>query len=86
MHEAVTNNACDSLDFLLENDADSSILNNELYAPLHLAALCNKVDCIAVFVKHMHRIDVKIRGKHGRTALHIAAIFDHDEVAKLLVR
>ena len=44
MHDAIHSNACDSLNFLLENNADSSILNNDLYAPLHLAALLNKVD------------------------------------------
>ena len=43
MHDAVHNNACDSLDFLLEKNANSTILNNDLYAPLHLAALLNKV-------------------------------------------
>lgn len=43
MHDAVHSNACDSLNFLLENDANSTILNNDLYAPLHLAALLNKV-------------------------------------------
>ena len=85
MHEAIQNNACDSLNFLLENKADSSILNNELYAPIHLAALLNKVDCIKVFVKHREKIDVEIRGKHGRTALHMAAIYDHHEVARYLV-
>lgn len=86
MHDSIHSNACDSLNFLLEHDANSSILNAELYAPLHLAALLpNKVECIKVFIKHRDKINVEVRGKHGRTALHVAAICDQEEVAKLLV-
>lgn len=36
-------------------------------------------------VKHKGKVDPALKGKHGRTALHIAAILDHAECVKILV-
>lgn len=36
-------------------------------------------------VKHKGKVDPTLKGKHGRTALHIAAILDHAECVKILV-
>lgn len=38
--------------------------------------MLNKVDCIGIFIKHKDKIDVRIRGKHGRTALHYSGKTD----------
>lgn len=35
--------------------------------------------------RYKDRFDVQQGGEHGRTALHLAAIYDHDDCARLLV-
>lgn len=36
--------------------------------------------------KYRDVIDIQQGGEHGRTALHLAAIYDHEECARILVR
>lgn len=45
----------------------------------------NKVGGLQVMIKHKDKIDIKQGGEHGRSALHIAAIYDHEECARILV-
>lgn len=35
--------------------------------------------------KYRDVIDIQQGGEHGRTALHLAAIYDHEECARILV-
>lgn len=35
--------------------------------------------------RHKEKIEIQLGGEHGRTALHIAAIYDHEDCAKILV-
>lgn len=35
--------------------------------------------------QYKDRIDIQQGGEHGRTALHLAAIYDHEECARILV-
>lgn len=35
--------------------------------------------------KYKHIIDIQQGGEHGRTALHLAAIYDHEECARILI-
>lgn len=35
--------------------------------------------------KHRDVIDIQQGGEHGRTALHLSAIHDHEECARILV-
>jgi transient receptor potential cation channel subfamily A protein 1 len=45
----------------------------------------NKVAVLEVMSKYKDRIDILQGGEHGRTALHLAAIYDHEECARILV-
>lgn len=40
---------------------------------------------LQIFVKYKDKVNVNLGGEHGRTALHLAAIHDHDVCAKILV-
>lgn len=64
---------------------DTTILNEKKQAPIHLATELNKVRVLEVMGKHKGRIDIQLGGEHGRTALHLAAIYDHEECARTLV-
>lgn len=46
----------------------------------------NKVAVLEVMSRHKDKIDIQQGGEHGRTALHIAAIYDHEECARILVK
>lgn len=79
------NNAIDCLDFLIESGANTNILNNEMNGPIHVAVIMNQVVILKEMVKNKDKVNVMLRGKHGRSALHFAAIFDHDECVRILV-
>ncbi|XP_061382460.1 transient receptor potential cation channel subfamily A member 1 isoform X1 [Danaus plexippus] len=85
LHLAVENESLDAIDFLLQQNVDTSSLNEKRQAPIHLATELNKVSVLKVFVKHKTKFDVDIEGEHGRTALHFAAIHDHDMCARILI-
>lgn len=62
------------------------MLNEKKLAPVHLATEQNKVHALQVMGKYREVIDIQQGGEHGRTALHLAAIYDNEECARILVR
>ncbi|XP_015600034.1 transient receptor potential cation channel subfamily A member 1 isoform X2 [Cephus cinctus] len=85
LHIAVESTSLDAIDFLLKNGARSGILNEKKQAPVHLATELNRVTVLSAMIKYRDRIDVQQGGEHGRTPLHIAAMYDHDECARILI-
>uniref|UniRef100_A0A1I8PQU6 Transient receptor potential cation channel subfamily A member 1 n=1 Tax=Stomoxys calcitrans TaxID=35570 RepID=A0A1I8PQU6_STOCA len=85
IHVAVECDSFDALDYLLSIPVDTSILNEKKQAPVHLATELNKVKALRVMGKYRNVIDIQQGGEHGRTALHLAAIYDHEECARILV-
>ncbi|XP_026683068.1 transient receptor potential cation channel subfamily A member 1-like [Diaphorina citri] len=65
---------------------NTRILNNKKQAVLHLATELNKVPILLILLQYKDMIDILQGGEHGRTALHIAAIYDFDECARILVK
>lgn len=65
---------------------NTGILNDKKQAPVHMATELNKVNALKVMGKYRNNIDIQKGGEHGRTALHLAAIYDHEECARILVR
>lgn len=63
----------------------TNILNEKNLAAVHLATELNKVEALQVMGKHRNVIDIQQGGEHGRTALHLAAIYDHEQCARILV-
>lgn len=63
----------------------TDVLNEKKQAVIHLATELNKVSVLEVMSRHKDKIDIQQGGEHGRTALHIAAIYDHEECARILV-
>lgn len=50
-----------------------------------MATELNKVESLKVMGKYHKIFDIQQGGEHGRTALHLAAIYDHEECARILV-
>ncbi|XP_025200863.1 transient receptor potential cation channel subfamily A member 1 isoform X3 [Melanaphis sacchari] len=86
LHIAIEHNSLDAVEYLFQNGADPSALNDKKQAALHLAVELNRVAVLQVMCKFKDRIEVGQGGKHGRTALHLAAIHDNDECARILMR
>ena len=63
----------------------ANILNEKKQSPIHLATELNKVTALKVMGNYRNIIDIQKGGEHGRTALHLAAIYDHEECARILV-
>lgn len=60
-------------------------MNEKKQAPIHLVTELNKVSVLEVMGRHKSKIDIQQGGEHGRTALHLAAIYDHEQCARILV-
>ncbi|XP_023702416.1 transient receptor potential cation channel subfamily A member 1 isoform X3 [Cryptotermes secundus] len=86
LHVAVENESVEVVDYLLQSGVNTSILNDKKQAPIHLVTELNKVAVLEVMSKYKDRIDILQGGEHGRTALHLAAIYDHEECARILIR
>ena len=65
---------------------DTTIQNNKKQAALHLATEHNKVNVLKVMSAFHAKFNPHQGGEHGRTALHLAAIYDYAECAYILVR
>ncbi|XP_068082099.1 transient receptor potential cation channel subfamily A member 1 [Anabrus simplex] len=85
LHVAVEHDSLEAVEYLLQSGVDTSILNDKKQAPIHLVTELNKVSVLEVMGKYKDRIDIQQGGEHGRTALHLAAIYDHDECARILI-
>ncbi|XP_049819373.1 transient receptor potential cation channel subfamily A member 1 [Aethina tumida] len=85
LHIAVEHSALDVVDYLLQMDVRTDILNEKKQAPIHLATELDKVSVLEVMGRHKEKIEIQLGGEHGRTALHIAAIYDHEDCAKILI-
>lgn len=70
---------------LLYRSVNTGILNEKKQAPVHLATQLNKVAALKIMGNYRKIIDIQKGGEHGRTALHLAAIYDHEECARILV-
>ncbi|XP_063910671.1 transient receptor potential cation channel subfamily A member 1 isoform X3 [Zophobas morio] len=85
LHVAVEHECLDAVDYLLQVGVKTNILNEKKQAAIHLVTELNKVKVLEVMGRHKEKIDILQGGEHGRTALHIAAIYDHEECARLLI-
>ncbi|KAH8259773.1 hypothetical protein KR026_010148 [Drosophila bipectinata] len=85
LHVAVECDAYEALDYLLSIPVDTGVLNEKKQAPVHLATELNKVKSLRVMGQYRNVIDIQQGGEHGRTALHLAAIYDHEECARILI-
>ncbi|KAL1517881.1 hypothetical protein ABEB36_001587 [Hypothenemus hampei] len=85
LHVAVESEALDAIDYLLTVGVKTGILNEKKQAPVHLATELSKISVLETMAKQKDKIDIQQGGEHGRTALHIAAIYDHDACARILI-
>lgn len=68
------------------SSVETNILNEKNLSPVHLATTLNNVKALQIMGKYKNIIDIQQGGEHGRTALHLAAIYDHEDCARILVR
>lgn len=66
LHHAVLGNAVECVKFLMEKNANTSLLNNDMNGPIHMAVIMNKVEVLRVLVANKDRNHILLRGKHGR--------------------
>ncbi|XP_066908151.1 transient receptor potential cation channel subfamily A member 1 isoform X3 [Halyomorpha halys] len=85
LHIAVEHESLEAIDFLFQFGVDANVLNEKNQAVIHLATELNKPKVLLAIASYKDKIDVNQGGEHGRTALHLAAIYDHDECARILI-
>ncbi|KAL4236081.1 E3 ubiquitin-protein ligase mib1 [Mactra antiquata] len=86
LHDAISKKRDDMITLLLEYHADLTITNNNGFNALHHAALRGNPSAMRILLSKVPRqwvIDEK--KDDGYTALHLAALNNHVEVAELLV-
>ncbi|XP_022097091.1 E3 ubiquitin-protein ligase MIB1-like [Acanthaster planci] len=86
LHDAISKKRDDILSLLLENNADICVTNNNGFNALHHAALRGNPSAMKVLLSCLPRPWIVDEKKDdGYTALHLAALNNHVEVAELLV-
>uniref|UniRef100_A0A8C8M770 E3 ubiquitin-protein ligase MIB1 n=1 Tax=Oncorhynchus tshawytscha TaxID=74940 RepID=A0A8C8M770_ONCTS len=86
LHDAISKKRDDMLSVLLEAGADVTITNNNGFNALHHAALRGNPSAMRVLLAKLPRPWIVDEKKDdGYTALHLAALNNHVEVAELLV-
>ncbi|XP_074035127.1 transient receptor potential cation channel A1 [Leptinotarsa decemlineata] len=85
LHTAVEHESLDAVNFLLKAGVRTDILNEKNQAPIHLVTELDRVTVLEVMGRYKEKIDIEQGGEHGRTALHIAAIHDHERCARTLI-
>lgn len=86
LHDAISKKRDDMLALLLDHNADIMITNNNGFNALHHAALRGNPSAMRVLLSKLPRPWIVDEKKDdGYTALHLAALNNHVEVAELLV-
>lgn len=86
LHDAISKKRDDMLGLLLEHGADITITNNNGFNALHHAALRGNPSAMRILLSKLPRPWIVDEKKDdGYTALHLAALNNHVEVAELLV-
>ncbi|XP_064626233.1 E3 ubiquitin-protein ligase MIB1-like [Lineus longissimus] len=86
LHDAISKKRDDMLALMLEHGADITITNNNGFNALHHAALRGNPSAMRILLSKLPRPWIVDEKKDdGYTALHLAALNNHIEVAELLV-
>ncbi|XP_064605463.1 E3 ubiquitin-protein ligase MIB1-like [Liolophura sinensis] len=86
LHDAISKKRDDMLALLLEHQADITVTNNNGFNALHHAALRGNPSAMRILLAKLPRPWIVDEKKDdGYTALHLAALNNHVEVAELLV-
>ncbi|XP_068621070.1 E3 ubiquitin-protein ligase MIB1 isoform X2 [Battus philenor] len=86
LHDAISKNRDDILTLLLDHGADMTRTNNNGFNALHHAALRGNPSAMKIMLGKLPRPWIVDDAKDdGYTALHLAALNNHAEVAELLV-
>ncbi|CAH1773055.1 unnamed protein product [Owenia fusiformis] len=86
LHDAISKKRDDMVSLLIENHADITLTNNNGFNSLHHAALRGNPSAMRILLSKLPRPWIVDEKKDdGYTALHLAALNNHVEVAELLV-
>lgn len=86
LHDAISKKRDDMLTLLLDHNADITLTNNNGFNALHHAALRGNPSAMRILLSKLPRPWIVDEKKDdGYTALHLAALNNHVEVAELLV-
>lgn len=87
LHDAISKKRDDMVTMLLESNADVTVANNNGFNALHHAALRGNPSAMRILLTKLPRPWIVNEKKDdGYTALHLAALNNHVEVAELLVK
>lgn len=86
LHDAISKKRDDMISLLLEHNADITLTNNNGFNALHHAALRGNPSAMRILLSKLPRPWIVDEKKDdGYTALHLASLNNHVEVAELLV-
>ncbi|XP_062563815.1 E3 ubiquitin-protein ligase mind-bomb [Armigeres subalbatus] len=87
LHDAISKEHDNMLSLLLDYGADITLTNNNGFNALHHAALKGNPSAMKILLTKTNRLwIVEEKKEDGYTALHLAALNNHVEIAELLVK
>ncbi|XP_076043693.1 transient receptor potential cation channel subfamily A member 1-like [Oratosquilla oratoria] len=85
LHLCVENDAVEVLDCLINSGANTTLLDNTSKAVTHTVVINNKIKVLEMMEVHSDKFDWIQGDEQGRTPLNLAAQFDYDDCARILV-
>jgi len=73
----------DDVKLLLQYNSPTDAPSNQYHFPLHIMVLRSRLEAAVAMI--LGNADVNSRGKNGNTALHLAVIYDHVQLVKMLL-
>lgn len=83
LHYAIKYKNKEIVEFLIKNNSNPYVIDNNGYNSLHLAVISGVLDIVKVIVNNISSLDSKTN--KGETALHISINYKHDVISKYLI-
>ncbi|XP_037070283.1 transient receptor potential cation channel subfamily A member 1-like [Pollicipes pollicipes] len=84
VHTAVESSSLDALGCLLDCGARVDVLDASQRSPFHLAVWLDRPHVLRLLVRYRHLVDCAQLTEHGRDALHVAAVLNRADCARIL--
>jgi ankyrin repeat protein len=84
LHIAAANGQIDILSMILDRSVKPDVLNRQKQTPLMLAAMHGKISCVKKLLEAGANI-LMFDSLHGRTCLHYAAYYGHDDCLEAIL-
>ena len=86
LHIAIQHGQLSCFTYLMDQGANTNLLNNSMIAPIHQCVISNQPLILDALISHPSRPNIYLTGVYGINALHYCALKDNLECAQVLAK